>query len=1329
MPRAAECLCQQVVARLLKHVMLALFLAFSIQVPGGASAATPVRLTMDAASSTTPVVARGIDGNLRLAWTDTRAGGTEIFFTMLDAWGNRLLPDIQVSHSPAVSSTVPRIDVDAEGFAYICWLEYKTVWLAKLDQTGHTVDSTAVNLGFTYLAEYPDFDVTPSGNLGVGFTSQSGVLDEDYLVLFDASLNKLCQRRMFTNLTWLDRHVSVRCDDDLHCTMYWQSSDLFAGENLSGGAITPVCGNFGSGNICSGNNYSTMSNHAVGLVAQRGNRIYLGSGGGCLTAFSELPGPSVTPSARTLDAARSVVAWEDRRSGNADIYYAVYTNATRAKTGVDSLLAGGASSSTAPCVMSDQAGTVFAVWQDNRDGNSEIYFARTPEPAGYGTIQGTVLNAVTGQPMAFAQVHIVYPDHTGPLEYRNIFAGADGRYRLAGLSPSGLWALSASSEGFVSPQVSGIVAPAGQVVTVDLRVSTGSMLSGTIRDAFNGLPIGTAHVRVDSISGPVTRGMETGPDGRYRFDLYPGVYKVSISVPSLGLAGPFLSLANPYYWPDSALDVVVGPSPRSLAFELKTKTVLLVHGIRSEEAYWGTLLDEQGPPDTLRAALEREGWHTEALSYDWTRSIEEGGQAISRWLQPNVYRSSRVVAHSMGGLTSRWCAEQIAAPAGERPFVEIITLGTLHHGTPAATNGVRFVKAFVGWAAAKTAIPGIEQLTNLAVEAAIRKWIPFALDFEPGSERLNQLNYGPGHSGEDGERFCLPGSSEPTHAPEMLLPDVRYLAFAGDNPQDYAIWDRTLMNLCPSDGAVPVHSAKLYNTGPNVSSYLMSSLGTSEECKVRHEPQDARVASADLDAAAVIEFRNSACVRARVIEALSGAPIGSSAAALSPANVTAADTLLAALPTGEHLLGPGGTSADTIMVPAASKLLVFASWRQDGLALVLEDPAGAQIDSAACVGVAGRLFDSDPSSAWSRIEISAAASGRWILRATSVARSSQTVSLTPYVNGDVTLDAMISSAIASPGSPIRIMAALQRAASPLAGATVGAEIGSSSGAPVTIALVDNGSGGDVSSGDGIYSAFYVPGTTGTYAVRIRASGGAGPEYGGREALAAFRATLQVDIAIPEASVSASSAWVYTSDPLTHQFQIRNDGAIDADSVWVVARDESLGVALMDTVIAVPAQQSVWLVSRFSSTRVGLHWLSFRASALGGVADANVANSRVTRGVEVVAFGATPSIVSVPWSPAPPDANRQLAARAVPNPSRGSTLFEFSLARPAADVRILIVDLAGRRVALLPLGSLPAGVHRVPWRSPLPEGDWRSGIFFYRIQADALSATGRVVVVR
>src|SRR5206468_2793187 len=133
----------------------------------------------------------------------------------------------------------------------------------------------------------------------------------------------------------------------------------------------------------------------------------------------------------------------------------------------------------------------------------------------------------------------------------------------------------------------GLEVPPGGTLAVDLYISTGEVLSGTIRDRQNGLTIGRAQVRLDSLGGTFSRESETGPDGRYRFDLLPGRYKISVRVPALGVAGDYFSLANPYYRPDSVVGLDVGTSPLTESFELSSNTVVLVHGIFATDSAWG----------------------------------------------------------------------------------------------------------------------------------------------------------------------------------------------------------------------------------------------------------------------------------------------------------------------------------------------------------------------------------------------------------------------------------------------------------------------------------------------------------------------------------------------------------------------------------------------------------------------------------------------------------------------------------------------------------------------------------------------------------------------
>jgi hypothetical protein len=60
----------------------------------------------------------------------------------------------------------------------------------------------------------------------------------------------------------------------------------------------------------------------------------------------------------------------------------------------------------------------------------------------------------------------------------------------------------------------------------------------------------------------------------------------------------------------------------------------------------------------------------------------------------------------------------------------------------------------------------------------------------------------------------------------------------------------------------------------------------------------------------------------------------------------------------------------------------------------------------------------------------------------------------------------------------------------------------------------------------------------------------------------------------------------------------------------------------------------------------------------------------------------------------------------------------------SEVRISVYDVAGRRVKMLVYSVQPAGSHSLEWNTAgLP-----SGLYFYRMEAGALLATEKVVVI-
>jgi DNA-binding beta-propeller fold protein YncE len=85
------------------------------------------------------------------------------------------------------------------------------------------------------------------------------------------------------------------------------------------------------------------------------------------------------------------------------------------------------------------------------------------------------------------------------------------------------------------------------------------------------------------------------------------------------------------------------------------------------------------------------------------------------------------------------------------------------------------------------------------------------------------------------------------------------------------------------------------------------------------------------------------------------------------------------------------------------------------------------------------------------------------------------------------------------------------------------------------------------------------------------------------------------------------------------------------------------------------------------------------------------------------------------------------ASPMPNPSRGAVQVEFALPRDAR-VRVSVIDLQGREVALLADGVLPAGRHSRSWSDDAPHRA-AAGIYFVRLAADGRTWVQRIVRIR
>ncbi len=100
------------------------------------------------------------------------------------------------------------------------------------------------------------------------------------------------------------------------------------------------------------------------------------------------------------------------------------------------------------------------------------------------------------------------------------------------------------------------------------------------------------------------------------------------------------------------------------------------------------------------------------------------------------------------------------------------------------------------------------------------------------------------------------------------------------------------------------------------------------------------------------------------------------------------------------------------------------------------------------------------------------------------------------------------------------------------------------------------------------------------------------------------------------------------------------------------------------------------------------------------------------------YGPTESVV------VPGGTQRLALDEPYPNPANSSVNFAFTLPE-AQSVSLSIYDLAGRRVAVLTEGELPAGRHAVAWDCAREA----SGVYLLRLETRDESLSRRVVISR
>ncbi len=333
-----------------------------------------LRITTNSAAQEKPRIAVD-NGHLYMVWQDERDGNKEIYWQKSDWLGSPLITPLRITNT-AVASVDPAIGVDASGNCYIVWLEnppFGDIFGAVVNASGIvTVAPKALSPG---LSQNPDISVMPSGIIWIVFERKANVDQDVYLRRLNTTLDEQCEQRFNKGtlpaqskfpvvisttagdavLAWWDMNQSFhtgvyvgRTNTACQVQPVERYFENFTCPALGWSGVWPWSNAFMTGNV-----YNLYNDNSTARI-------------------NDAPGTASCPIRVGDDPSNGYSVWSDTRDGNPEIYLSkFYLDLPFA----DERLTRNPGLSENPDVATynPQPGKWWVVWQDDRDGNWEIY--------------------------------------------------------------------------------------------------------------------------------------------------------------------------------------------------------------------------------------------------------------------------------------------------------------------------------------------------------------------------------------------------------------------------------------------------------------------------------------------------------------------------------------------------------------------------------------------------------------------------------------------------------------------------------------------------------------------------------------------------------------------------------------------------------------------------------------------------------------------------------------------------------------------------------------------------------------------------------------------
>lgn len=349
-----------------------------------------IRITTDNGDSKDPAI--DCDANYcYLVWEDNRDGNSEIYFTVVTPDGVKQFPELNVSNSSG-QSVNPDVSVDASGNVFVAWTEggeLGTLKVAVLNDQGEFVLTP-----LTYQSpncRNPELAAFGNGLCNIVY-EQSNIIMQYYLYWerLNVSGTRVCGPRLMSNWEIFDfvksptiaSYPSGECWTAWHDIYSFQEDIRLAKQNAncSNGPmwlLYDISNDIGYPSITLSPGFFWL-NFEDKTGSQYIVRNLRGEDDACQIAPIGLSGSARYPSTGT-DNSNGFVAWQYDEAGTSFIYVTQFYGCA---VGFQNQISDGAGLAQDPdiYVRKTNAGEFFVVWQDNRNGNWDIYFTGSGVP-------------------------------------------------------------------------------------------------------------------------------------------------------------------------------------------------------------------------------------------------------------------------------------------------------------------------------------------------------------------------------------------------------------------------------------------------------------------------------------------------------------------------------------------------------------------------------------------------------------------------------------------------------------------------------------------------------------------------------------------------------------------------------------------------------------------------------------------------------------------------------------------------------------------------------------------------------------------------------------